>query len=509
MGEGLKILSAAGVRAIEERVIAGGVSAESLMERAGKGAAERIAREFPRAREALFLIGKGNNGGDGLVVARWLARAGWRVSLSLLAPRAELGPLCGAKLAELLREFAALPVGVWGSDAPRWPEADGVVVDAVLGIGARGDLKPALAEAVRALNREREARFFRTVAIDGPTGLHQLEEDSEKEPAVARADLTLSIGFGKEAFFREEWGDYVGRIHAVPIFDAAAGEEGPADAGRMLEPASLRALLPRRKPRSYKNRFGRVVVIGGSRGTVGAPLIAATGALRSGAGLVNVAVRSEIFAAASGLAPLEAMVLAAGDGAEFEAVLKGAQAIAIGPGLGTDHDAAELLRRILTETAVPLVVDADGLTLFSRDPSLLEACRDRAVLTPHPGEMKRLAGEFSEAARPATARAFADAHGVAVVLKGTRTVVAAPGRPLYLNTTGNPGLAAGGSGDLLTGIVAGLLGQGLERCDAARLGVWLHGRAADLALRARGCEEGLGPLEVAGFLAAALADLRS
>jgi len=501
------ILSAAEVRRIEETVIAGGISAEVLMGRAGEGCALRLRREFPAARTALCFIGKGNNGGDGLVIARRLAEAGWQVALALPFPPDALGALCKKKFDEVTHAFSAIPVRSVG-DALPWPGADGLVIDALLGIGARGEVAGPLREAVLAIDRERAARFFRVAAIDGPTGLHRLAEGAEKEEAIVTADLTLAIGFGKDSLFREEWSGWVGRIALVPIFDEGTGDV-PA-AFRALAPESLRALLPRRSAKSFKNTFGRVVIVGGSRGTAGAPLIATTGALRIGAGLVHVAVRSDVFQAAAALAPLEAMIVAAGDGAEFGALLAKADALAVGPGLGTDHDAAELLRRVLHETRVPLVIDADGLTLLSRDPSLLAACRDRAILTPHPGEMSRLVGaKFPDAERPARAQAFADTHGVVVVLKGTRTLVAAPGQPLSINTTGNPGLAAGGSGDLLAGIIAGLLGQKLERCDAARLGVWLHGRAADLAVRERGAEEGLGPLEVAGHLAAAIADLRA
>ena len=498
----IPIQTVAQVREFEERLIAGGgITAEELMERAGREGAAILAREFPRAREALLLIGKGNNGGDGLVIARHLARFGWRIALAIPHHRTELGPLCGRKLDELRAEFPSTLIGPISEGMP-WPHADGVVVDALLGIGAKGDLRPALDNAVKLANRKRAERFFRVAAVDGPTGLH-LGADR----ALA-ADLTLCIGFGKTALLQEENADAVGRIEVVPIFRWDDSEHIPAEA--VLERTHLHPLLPRRRPRSHKATFGRLVLVGGSRGTSGAPLIAATGALRAGAGLVHVAVRSEVLAETVARAPLEAMVSAAGDGADFSALLEKADVVAVGPGLGTDHDAVELLRRIQGETKAPLVIDADGLTILSQHPDLLAACRGRALLTPHPGEMGRfLGGKFPEAERAAVARAFAEEHGVVLVLKGTRTLVAAPGAPLAVNTTGNPGLAAGGSGDLLTGIVAALAGQGLKLAAAARLGVWLHGRAADLALRDRGAEEGLGPLEVTGHLAAAFADLRS
>ncbi|MDE1172029.1 MAG: NAD(P)H-hydrate dehydratase [Verrucomicrobium sp.] len=489
----MKILPPEEVRAAEDWVIAAGTGAEELMERAGARMAAILRREFPGPRESLFLVGKGNNGGDGLVVARHLLAAGWTVRL--LLAQADLGGLCRRQWERLPGDLKPLSP----RDPIPWPGADGVVIDALLGIGAKGPLRPELAETVAAVNRARAERFFRVAAVDGPTGLHA-------EGEAVRADLTLSIGFGKERLFLEEKADWVGRIEPVPIFDAMPEYAARREA---LDRELLRPLLPRRAPASHKSQFGRIAIAGGSPGLIGAPILSSLGALRVGTGLLNILVPPEVWKLVAARAPLQAMVVSTADDAFTRQILEKVHALAAGPGLGTGSAAAALLRRLLEETKAPLVIDADGLTLLARDPALLSLCRGRAVLTPHPGEMERLlGGKFSLAERPAKAAAFAEEHGVVLLLKGCRTVIAEPGRPLAYNTTGNPGLATGGSGDLLTGIIAGLLGQKLSLGDAARLGAWLHGRAADLALRARGAEEGMGGEEVAGRLADAIADLR-
>ncbi|SDU17653.1 NAD(P)H-hydrate epimerase [Verrucomicrobium sp. GAS474] len=505
----MKILTNEEVRAIENRIIASGTSADTLMERAAEGIVAALAREFPAARDVLCLIGKGNNGGDGLAVARRLAEAGWRVAVGLAFEPAAATPLCAAKLTWLRTAFPAVPVFSLTEPSRQpipWPGAQGLVIDALLGIGARGGLSPVLGEIVSLVNRERNGRFFRVAAIDGPTGAHRL---AEKEEALI-ADVTLTLGFGKEPLFAEAAANAVGRIIAVPIFEGQEEEERAAsDRAEALTPPLLLPLVPRRAARSHKGTYGRILIVGGSRGMTGAPVLSSLGALRSGAGLLHIATRKEALATVSLRAPLEAMVVAAGDGADFTGLLGRMSVLVVGPGLGTDYDASELLRRILAETTVPLVLDADALTLAAQDRTLLDACRGRAILTPHPGEMERLLGRpCAEAEREAVAVGFAEEHGVVLVLKGVRTVVAAPGAPARLNTTGNPGLAAGGSGDLLAGMIAAQAGRGLALREAASLAVWLHGRAADLAVRSRGAEEGLGAVEVAEWIAPALADLR-
>jgi NAD(P)H-hydrate epimerase len=473
----------------------------ALMEAAGAALAERIRISYPQARHFLVLTGKGNNGGDGLVVARHLAEAGLRVEAVLTAPEDQMGELPRSRL-ELLRP---LPVKIvpWRADL-EFPGSDGVVIDALLGVQARGELRGMLAPVVAKLNAARETHFFRTVALDLPSGLAAYEEGDpppERDRAVV-ADLTLAVGFIKELLGRETLARWVGRLDLVP-WSNEKFESAPRQA--LIGP-ELARLLPRRNALSHKNDFGRLVIVAGSPGFTGAAVLCAQAAQAIGAGLLCVVTRSNAAAVVATQAPPEAMV-SGWSGTDPE-ILKKASAVAIGPGLGHDTRAFHLLRTVL-KIGCPVLIDADALTVLAQNLSLLKKAKGPVILTPHPGEMSRLLGrKFEAGERETVAREFTDRHDVTLVLKGTRTLVTARGKPFYFNTTGNSGLSTGGSGDTLSGLVSALVGQRLAPLDAARLGVWLHGHAADLALTERGCEEGLTPTLLSRRLGAALVSLR-
>jgi NAD(P)H-hydrate epimerase len=262
-------------------------------------------------------------------------------------------------------------------------------------------------------------------------------------------------------------------------------------------------LLPRRKYNSYKNQFGRVGVVAGSKGFVGAALMTSQGALRAGAGLVEVFVPEDIYEVVASAAFMEAMVKRV---ASFRHLLKEkADVWAVGPGLGRSH-AAEILE-LVGKLKQPMVLDADGLNIVSEKTSVLRRCKGKRLLTPHPGEMKRLFPE-EQKPRAKTAAKFCDRFPVTLLLKGSRTIVAERGRPLSYNTTGNPGMATGGMGDVLTGVCAGLLGQGLSTYDAARVGAWLCGRAAEIAIfNGNQSEQSLLPRDVLDHLGDAFKEL--
>lgn len=493
----MKIVAAAELVEREQAVIASGTTADDLMERAGRGMAEIIQREFPAAREALILAGKGNNGGDGLVVARYLAAAGWTVRVVLAGGEANLRDLPREQWQRLNTEHPHVLSHSQLHDT-LFPCASGLVIDALLGVGGAGPLRTDAAALTEAVNRARVRCFFRTVALDVPSGL-----PGDPEHAII-ADLTITVGAVKDFLVREEFSGRVGRLETVPLFEDTFGTRD-----KLLTRGSLAALLPRRSAYSHKNSYGRVLIGGGSEGFIGAPVLTAQAALRTGAGLTNIAVPKTVYPIVAAKAPAEAMVSLRNTSDEFIDLIEGAKAIAIGPGLGTGSEAKKMLEFVLKRAESPLVVDADALTLLAAKPALVKNLKAPLVLTPHPGEMRRLLGrEFAVQERAAVARELSSRWNAVVVLKGTRTVVAAPGEPLVFNSTGNPGLAVGGSGDTLTGVIAALLAQGVKPADAARLGVWLHGRAADLALRTRGCEEGLLPTDVSDHLGAAIVALR-
>ncbi len=500
----MDVLSNAQMMAREKAAFAEGITAEGLMEAAGSEMAARIAAAYPRAADFLVLVGKGNNGGDGLVVARVLAAAGKPVRVVLTAPEDKLGELPLSRLARLRREFFGLPVSPW-SGSTVFPDSMGVVIDALLGVQAKGELRGNLADVVARTNEARAERFFRTVALDLPTGLAGYEDGSApktRDGAIV-ADVTLAVGFAKTVLCREALAGWVGRLEVVPWSKIPAAS-APHQA---LVPHELAGLLPRRNALSFKNDFGKLAVVAGRVGFTGAPVLCIQAAQAVGAGLLSVITHPAAQPMVAAHAPPEAMVSAWKKGAMPE-VVKGASVIAIGPGLGTDGMALGMLRGALA-VGVPTLVDADGLTLLAKNAALWKKVKAPLVLTPHVGEMHRLIGrKFKPDEREQVAAEFVKKHDVTLVLKGTRTLIATRGGQVWFNTTGNPGLSTGGTGDTLTGIIGGLLAQKLRPLDAARLGVWLHGHAADLVLMERGCEEGLTPTMLAHHLGAALVSLR-
>ena len=501
----MDVLSISDMLAREKAAFADGATAEGLMEAAGAEMAVRLQSIYPRATDFLILTGKGNNGGDGLVVARVLAAAGRKVRVVLAAPENELGELPQSRLARLRREFFAVPIAPWSSSVT-FPDSGGVVIDALLGVQAKGELRGALATVVETLNNARAARFFRSVALDLPTGLAAYADGSApaKRDAAVVADVTLAVGFAKDVLCREALAEWVGRLEVIPW------SAKPATGGsrQVLVPRELATLLPRRSSSSFKNNFGKLAIVAGRMGFTGAPVLAVQAAQAVGTGLLSVITHPDALPIVAAHAPPESMV-SAWRGVTTPEVVAGASVIAIGPGIGTDARALRMLRAVL-EVGCPVVIDADAITVLAQNFDLLKSAKGPVILTPHVGEMHRLIGrKFTPDEREQVAGDFVRQHDVTLVLKGTRTLVAARGEPFFINTTGNPGLSTGGSGDTLTGIIAALLAQKLAPLDAARLGVWLHGHAADLALADRGCEEGLTPTMLSQHVGAALVSLRA
>ena len=500
----MDVVSIAEMIRLEEKAFKSGTTAEALMQAAGAIMAKQILAAYPSATPYVVLAGKGNNGGDGFVVARHLLEAGRRVKVVLTTPEKELGELPRSCLKAVQRNFPTTKIMPWESGF-EFPDSHGVVIDALLGVQAKGELRGALAEVVARLNAARERNFFRTVALDLPTGLAAYEgrpAPDQRDVAVV-ADLTLAVGFVKELLCRETLARWVGRIEVAPWSSAEKFQSTPRQA---LTGFELAGLLPRRSALSHKNQFGRLVIVAGSRGFTGAAILCTQAAQAMGAGLLCVVTHPDAVAIVAAQAPPEAMVSAWGDGSRE--LLEEATVVAIGPGLGTGEESLKMLRTVL-KIGCPVLIDADALTLLSKNLALLQEAKGPVLLTPHPGEMGRLIGrKFGPDEREAVAREFTATHDVTLVLKGTRTLVTARSQALYVNTTGNPGLSTGGSGDTLSGLLAALMAQKLAPLDAARLGVWLHGHASDLALADRGCEEGLTPTMLAEHVGAALVSLR-
>jgi hydroxyethylthiazole kinase-like uncharacterized protein yjeF len=489
------ILSSAQMRETEEAAFARGVEIEALMDKAGAGVARALHKFFSEPGTCIVFAGKGHNGGDALVAAEHLQRAGWKIDIRL--------PFGEEDCSELTRKkLAALQSGSGLSSVTPRSLPHLIVLDGLLGLGATHLLREPIRTAAREINQLRAEQNGFVFAVDLPTGLNADSGETDPDDCV-RADFTVTIGFAKHGLIVDDVIDLVGRIEVASLPELVPDISGPKAIA--ATPDVLRSLLPRRKFGAYKNQFGRIGVVAGSKGFVGAALMTTQGALRAGAGLVEVFVPENIYSIVAAAAPVEAMVKPV---RKYRDLLQEKIDIwALGPGLGTSH-ASDILH-LIQHAKQPMVVDADGLNILAGKIDILKQCEGPRLLTPHPGEMARLF-DVGKMSRPGVARNFCDKFQVTLLLKGSRTIVCEHGQPLSYNTTGNPGMASGGMGDVLTGVCAGLLGQKLSPYDAARLGAWVCGRAAEMSIfNGNASEESLLASDVLAHLGAAFNELRS
>ena len=486
------IVSSAEMRAAEEAAFSRGVQVEALMDEAGAGVARAVQQFFPNPGKCGVYAGKGHNGGDALVAAAVLQRNGWNIEVHLAFPEGECSELTRKKLAALKKATVAS-----NRSSPH------VILDGLLGLGAKPSLRDPIRGASHEINLRRTEQNAYVFAVDIPSGLDGDSGEADAKDCI-HADFTVTIGYAKQGLVADSALDYVGRLEVVPLRDLQlSGAEGEHLLGTAH---SLGNVLPRRRFSAYKNLFGRIGVVAGSEGFLGAAILATRGALRSGAGLVNMFVPRSLYRIVAALAPAEAMVKPV----ESYTDLLGEKKVdvwAVGPGLGT-ASASEILK-LIEESDKSMVVDADALNMLAGKTEVLKRCRGPRLLTPHPGEMKRLF-DFGKMSRVETARNFCSRYPVTLLFKGSRTIVCQSDRPVSYNSTGNPGMATGGSGDVLTGVCAGLLGQKLTPYDAARVGAWICGRAAEIAVFQSGqSEESLLPGDITNHLGSAFNDLRN
>jgi hydroxyethylthiazole kinase-like uncharacterized protein yjeF len=488
------ILTAAQMQALEQRAFAEGIDQEGLMDVAGIGIARQIPRQETHPGICILYLGKGNNAGDALVVGSVLQNAGWSVQARFSDAPENLGPLPRKKL----RSFGSPPRRFHGDVATLSKSLPVILVDGILGIGSRPGLKPELKAMTREMNQLRSSLRAMAYAVDVPTGV--TEEGVDPDAVVA--DITVTVGFPKQCLFRDDATNFVGKIQGV-LLDALT-ERAVYDNSRdrFADVHELSGLLPRRKFDSHKGDFGRIGIVAGSLGFVGAGVLCSQSAVRGGGGLVTLYTNADdSYPLLAVKAAPEVMVKPVHD---YREVLDDRlTAIAIGPGLGTSHETSVL--EIVRDFEGPMVVDADALNIVSHQVDTLAKLSGPRLLTPHPGEMKRL-WPREASSRTEIVRAFTNQFEVTLLLKGARTLVGQKGKPLSYNSTGTPGMATGGSGDVLTGVCSALLGQHLEAYDAARVGAWLCGRAAELALETES-EESLLPSDSLRYLGQAFKEL--
>jgi ADP-dependent NAD(P)H-hydrate dehydratase / NAD(P)H-hydrate epimerase len=515
----LPILTSAQMRVAEQAAFARGVEVEALMDDAGAGVAHAVSKFFPKPGTCIVFAGKGHNAGDALVAATLLRRRGWKIAVCLAFERDDCSELMRKKLDDLqamtraVGDAGVTPLELFAyraddllalqkkiaAEAHLGTPGPLIVLDGLLGVGARPPLREPIRQSCRVINQLRKNSGAYVFAVDLPTGLDSDEGKPDRDCVIA--DFTVTIGFAKAGLVADDALNFVGRLEVVQLEELRAPAKKPKEI--IASPGVFRGLLPRRPYGSYKNQYGRVAIVAGSKGFVGAALMTTHGALRAGAGLVEVFVPAEIYDIVASAAPMESMVKPL---ESYRELLKQKPDVwALGPGLGKSR--ADEILEVIEKARQPMVVDADGLNILSEKISALRRCKGKRLLTPHPGEMKRLfPGE--KGSRAKTATMFCRRFPVILLLKGSRTIVAQRDRPLSYNTTGNPGMATGGMGDVLTGVCAGLAGQGLSLYDTARLGAWLCGRAAEIAIfNGEQSEQSLLPCNVLNHLGEAFKEL--
>src|ERR1041384_5022956 len=473
-----------------------GVPSLILMERAGQAIAQTILERFSRhaKKGVLVVAGKGNNGGDGFVVARMLKKKRIPCQVALLARRDQLSPDAAqnfnsfVKLKGQVSEIGGDDMGVVGARARK----SGLVVDAILGTGVKSEVRGLYADAIHSIN----ACGSPVVAVDIPSGVHT---DTGVPLSVAvRSALTVALGFAKRGEVIYPGIDYVGKLIVADIGIAAQAIAEVKPDTALLEPETVRSLVPRRAADTHKGSYGHVLVIAGSRGKTGAAILASRAAMRSGAGLTTLAApRSLNNIFASSLIEVMTEPLRENSGEEIESLgdqewgrlLERKDVLLFGPGIGVAPATQSHLRWLLRNLAIPWVIDADGLNNLALEVDRLKQAKTAPVLTPHPGEMARLTKKSTaevNADRVEIAGSFASEHHCHVILKGARTIIATASGKVFINPTGNPGMASGGMGDALAGILAALLGQGLTPENAMKLGVYLHGFVGDRLAASKG-----------------------
>ena len=534
----MKVVTAAEMRQIDQDTIEGiGIPGIVLMETAGSAIVRAIEQHYSACRRIGILAGKGNNGGDGIVIARQLAHAGRDVHLFLLSPpesftgeahiNLQIAKNLKLRIIELIPDTSKdknhpEKGGLGDYNEDRSPPEKGrgspyglhtvdslggfsreatlthlasceLLVDAILGTGLRGEVRDPIATIISAINN----LPIPTLSVDLPSGLDA--DTGNPLGTCVQADRTVTIGLPKRGLLVHPGAELAGKLEVTDIGFPEQVIEAQDIKANWTTASQAAKWVPRRPAVSHKGTYGRVCIVAGSTGMTGAAALASEAALRAGAGLVTLAIPKHLNPILEGLLP-EVMTLpmpeteagslaASGTSTILEFAERTKSVLAIGPGLSQNPETTTLVHQLVRENqkqglGLRMVIDADGLNALAQTKELLSFLNGEAVLTPHPGEMARLTNTSIptlEADRISTAQQFANEHSVTLVFKGAPTVTGTPNGDVWINSTGNPGMATGGMGDLLTGVIAGLMAQGISSEKAAALGVYLHGLAGDIA----------------------------
>jgi ADP-dependent NAD(P)H-hydrate dehydratase / NAD(P)H-hydrate epimerase len=499
----VKVLSAVQMREVDRRTIEMGIPGLVLMENAGHRVVDLLAEKFAplAAHRIAILCGKGNNGGDGMVVARQLFTRFQPRALHVVLLAAPEDLKGDAAQNYRMLQVCGCPVA---REIPAEARLATIIVDAVLGTGINGPAAGAMLDAIREINRG--FPLAKVVAVDIPSGMPS--DSGQPVGEQARADYTVTFTAPKPAHALAPNCDAMGELHVAAIGSPPARYDADDSIWlSLLQPAMFAQLLAPRPRAGHKGSFGHVLAIAGSRGKTGAAAMCGMAALRSGAGLVTVASEESAIPVIAGHAA-ELMTEPLSSGrlwATVEKIAEKKDVIAMGPGLGTDPEVVAMVRRAFTEFAQPMVVDADALNAIAGTP--WAGAGKFRVLTPHPGEMGRLCGKTTDeisADRMAAARGLATGRQVALVLKGEGTLIAFPDGRVWINPTGTPAMGTGGTGDILTGLIAGFLGQFPKDPDRAiAAAVYLHGLAGELGAAVL-TEKCLNATDLLRYLPAAL-----
>lgn len=495
-----------------------GIPSIVLMENAGRGAAEIILNYFDGIidKKVGIFIGKGNNGGDGLVIGRYLHEKGVPVQLYLLAPKSQISGDAKINL-DIVSNMKVSLVEITNEEAFNQLKREmshlDIIVDGILGTGLASDVKGFFKDVIEYINGLKKP----IVSVDAPSGLDC--NNGRPKGISIKAHLTITFGLPKVGQLIYPGLDFVGKLKVIDIGIPNEALISANIQNNLITYDMVKGAIKDRVPNSHKGSYGHLLVIAGSVGKTGAAALASLGALRSGAGLVTLGIPESLNSAMEAKLT-EVMTEPLPETYEHTFSLEALErireltlkkgAVAMGPGISTHPQTRDLILRLITELTIPLIIDADAINALAGYLDILRQAKSQVVLTPHPGEMARLLGiSASEVQkdRVGIARVVSREHGVYVLLKGARTIIGDPEGNIYISPTGNPGMATGGMGDVLTGMIGGFMIQGYEVLDACLVSVYIHGLAGDLIARDKG-ETGMIAMDIVGRLPEVIRDIK-